>query len=278
MKKTKNKITGKIEENVNLMNTPLMSILPGQISFFVILSIIPLASIITMIVSKLSLNFSSVTDFIQQYVPNGISNTILSIFNYQRAGTIDILFIITALYVASKATHSIIIASTQIYGGKQKDFLRTRIKAILMLIILVILLIGALAVFTIGSKFIFYLREVNGSVSEVVYFAYNILKWPFVFFIIFMAIKIIYTVAPNVKIPSNSVNKGALLTTIIWVITTYLYSFYITKIANYEKFYGNLSNIIILIIWIYWMSYVFVYGMTINKYRLNNSDITKGLD
>ncbi|MBQ9013837.1 MAG: YihY/virulence factor BrkB family protein [Bacilli bacterium] len=278
MKKAKNKITGKIEENVNLMNTPLMSILPGQISFFVILSIIPLASIITMIVSKLSLNFSSVTDFIQQYVPNGISNTILSIFNYQRAGTIDILFIITALYVASKATHSIIIASTQIYGGKQKDFLRTRIKAILMLIILVILLIGALAVFTIGSKFIFYLREVNGSVSEVVYFAYNILKWPFVFFIIFMAIKIIYTVAPNVKIPSNSVNKGALLTTIIWVITTYLYSFYITKIANYEKFYGNLSNIIILIIWIYWMSYVFVYGMTINKYRLNNSDITKGLD
>lgn len=278
MKKTKNKITGKIEENVNLMNTPLMSILPGQISFFVILSIIPLASIITMIVSKLSLNFSSVTDFIQQYVPNGISNTILSIFNYQRAGTIDILFIITALYVASKATHSIIIASTQIYGGKQKDFLRTRIKAILMLIILVILLIGALAVFTIGSKFIFYLREVNGSVSEVVYFAYNILKWPFVFFIIFMAIKIIYTVAPNVKIPSNSVNKGALLTTIIWVITTYLYSFYITKIANYEKFYGNLSNIIILIIWIYWMSYVFVYGMTINKYRLNNNEITKGLD
>lgn len=278
MKKAKNKITGKIEENVNLMNTPLMSILPGQISFFVILSIIPLASIITMIVSKLSLNFSSVTDFIQQYVPNGISNTILSIFNYQRAGTIDILFIITALYVASKATHSIIIASTQIYGGKQKDFLRTRIKAILMLIILVILLIGALAVFTIGSKFIFYLREVNGSVSEVVYFAYNILKWPFAFFIIFMAIKIIYTVAPNVKIPSNSVNKGALLTTIIWVITTYLYSFYITKIANYEKFYGNLSNIIILIIWIYWMSYVFVYGMTINKYRLNNSDITKGLD
>ena len=63
MKKTKNKITGKIEENVNLMNTPLMSILPGQISFFVILSIIPLASIITMVVSRLSLNFSSVTAF-----------------------------------------------------------------------------------------------------------------------------------------------------------------------------------------------------------------------
>ena len=260
------------------MNTPLMSILPGQISFFVILSIIPLASIITMIVSRLSLNFSSVTAFIEHYVPKGISNTILSIFNYQRAGTIDILFIITALYVASKATHSIIVASTEIYGGRQKDFVRTRIKAILMLIILVILLIGALAVFTIGSKFIFYLREVNGSVLEVVYFTYNILKWPFVFFVIFMAIKIIYTVAPNVRIPSKSVNKGALLTTVIWVATTYIYSFYITKIANYEKFYGNLSNIIILIIWIYWMSYVFVYGMTINKYRLYNNDITKGLD
>lgn len=275
MSKNKEKLVSKIKESVNIMNTPLMSILPGQISFFVILSIIPLASIIIMIVSKLSLNFTTVTDFIEHYVPSGISNTILSIFNYQRAGAIDILFMITALYVASKATHSIVVASTEIYGGKQKDFVRTRIKAILMLVILVVLLIGALFVFTIGSKFIFYLREVNGSISELAYFTYNILKWPFVFFVIFIAIKVIYTVAPNVNIPSKSVNKGALLTTVIWVVTTYIYSFYITKLANYEKFYGNLSNIIILIIWIYWMSYIFVYGMTINKYKLGNN---KGLD
>ena len=90
-----------------------------------------------------------------------------------------------------------------------------------------------------------------------------------VFFMIFIAIKVIYTIAPNVTIPSKSVNKGALFTTIIWGATTFIYSFYVTHLANYSKFYGNLSNLIILMIWIYWMSYIFVLGMTINNYKLN---------
>ena len=84
-----------------------------------------------------------------------------------------------------------------------------------------------------------------------------------------MAFCIYHTIAPNVNIPSKSVNKGALLTTIIWIVTTFVYSIYVTNFANYTKFYGNLSNLIILMIWIYWMSYIFVYGMTINNYKLN---------
>ena len=87
---------------------------------------------------------------------------------------------------------------------------------------------------------------------------------------IFVAIKVIYTIAPNVTIPSHSVNKGALLTTCIWVLTTFVYSFYVTHLANYTKFYGNLSNLIILMIWIYWMCYIFVFGMTMNEYKFSN--------
>ena len=89
---------------------------------------------------------------------------------------------------------------------------------------------------------------------------------------IFFVIKVIYTVAPNVNIPSSSVNKGALLTSIVWVLSTYAFSFYVTNIANFSRFYGTLSNIIILMIWIYWLCYIFVYGMTINQYKLNNNE------
>ena len=51
MNNTKEKVKGSIKENWALMKTPLMSILPGQISFFVVLSIIPLASIFIMFLS-----------------------------------------------------------------------------------------------------------------------------------------------------------------------------------------------------------------------------------
>lgn len=272
MKKSKEKIKGSINENMKLMSTPLMSILPGQISFFVILSIIPLASLLAMLISKLSFNFEAVTDFVSHYLPNGVTNIVLSIFEQQKVTSFDLFFIITAFYLASKATHSIIVASTQIYNGKQKDFVRTRIKAILMLIILVLLVITLVGVLTIGGRLVDYLSEVNGSIHPIVNWIYTILKWPFMFFMVFFTIKVIYTIAPNVNIPSSSVNKGALLTTVVWVISTYGFSFYVTNLANYTKFYGNLSNLIILMIWIYWLSYIFVFGMTINEYKLNNKE------
>ena len=270
MSDSKEKIKGSIKEKYNLMSTPLMSILPGQISFFVILSIIPLASILIMIVSKLSFNFDSLFDLFLHYLPSGISNIMLQIFEQQKVETLDIVFMVTAFYLASKATHSIIIASTQIYNGEQRDFIRTRIKAIVMLIILVLLVITLIAVLTIGSRLVNYLSTASGSIHPLFYWIYNILKWPFVFFMIFFTIKVIYTIAPNVNIPSSSVNKGALLTAIVWVISTYGFSFYVTNIANYTKFYGNLSNLIILMIWIYWLCYIFVYGMTINQHMFSN--------
>lgn len=270
MKRQEEKIKVSIKRNLNLMSTPLMSILPGQISFFAILSIIPLLSILVMIVSKLSFNFDAVTGFISHYLPGGVANIVLSVIEQQDAGALDIVFIVTALYLASKATHSIIIASTHMYNGEQKGFLRTRIKAILMLIILIILVVLVIGILTIGSRLINYISVVNGGIHPLIYWIYKLLRFPFTIFMVFVTIKIIYTISPNVNIPSSSVNKGALFTTIVCGISTYAYSFYATNIANYTKFYGNLSNIIILMIWIYWISYIFVFGMTINEYRLNN--------
>ena len=275
MKESKEKIKGSVKQNINLMQTPLMAILPGQISFFVILSIIPLASLLVMLISKLSLNFDFVTNFITHYIPGSISNIILGIFEEQKVGAIDVFFIAMALYLASKATHSIIVASTEIYNGEQKDFFRTRIKAIIILIILIMLVVGLIAVLTFGARFLVYLSEINGDIYYYVNMIYQLIKWPFVFFMIFFVIKVIYTVAPNVNIPSSSVNKGALFTAIVWVISTYAFSFYVTNLANFTRFYGTLSNIIIMMIWIYWLCYIFVYGMTVNEYKLNNKEEIK---
>lgn len=279
MKKHKEKIKGSIKRNIDIMNTPLMSILPGQISFFTILSIIPLASLLFMFISKLSFNFESITGAINHYLPEGVSSLLLTIFDQQKVGAIDVFFIVAAFYLAAKATHSIIIASTQIYNGKQKDFLSTRIKAIIMLAILIILALILLTVLTLGSRFMTYLTETYGAITPFMYWTYMVLRWPVVIFIVFMAVKTIYTIAPNVSIPSRSVNKGALITTIGWFVVTFIYSFYVNNLANFSKFYGNLSNLIISFIYIYWLSYIFVFGMTFNEYRLSNKGTNiKSLD
>ena len=76
--------------------------------------------------------------------------------------------------------------------------------------------------------------------------------------------KLIYTIAPSKKIASSSTTYGAIFTTVIWTVATAVFSSYLKHFANYDVIYGNLSSIIILMMWLYIISYVFVMGIAIN--------------
>ena len=60
-------------------------------------------------------------------------------------------------------------------------------------------------------------------------------------------------------------NKGALFTTLGWVIITAIYSIYISNFANYKMFYGGISTIIVMMIWVYFLAYILVMGIAINS-------------
>jgi uncharacterized BrkB/YihY/UPF0761 family membrane protein len=73
--------------------------------------------------------------------------------------------------------------------------------------------------------------------------------------------------APDKKLISRHVSGGALFTTVAWIGITSLYSYYIANFANYSVFYGSLANIVILMIWVYLLSYAFVIGMAMNYHQ-----------
>ena len=73
--------------------------------------------------------------------------------------------------------------------------------------------------------------------------------------------------APDKRIPSKRVNFGALFTCVGWILGTLVYSFYINNYANYSIFYGTLANLVVLMVWIYYLSYVFVIGLAMNYHE-----------
>ena len=73
-----------------------------------------------------------------------------------------------------------------------------------------------------------------------------------------------YVIAPDQEIQSKSTNKGAIFTTVGWVLSTEIFAFYIERFATYDLFYGSISNILVLLLWVYLLSYIYVLGMVIN--------------
>ena len=63
---------------------------------------------------------------------------------------------------------------------------------------------------------------------------------------------------------SKHTTLGAFITTILWMLSSVIFGYYLEYFANYDILYGNLSSIIILMIWLYAVSFIFVLGMIIN--------------
>ena len=70
--------------------------------------------------------------------------------------------------------------------------------------------------------------------------------------------------APDKEIERKTTNKGSIFTTVGWILATEIFAFYIERFTKYDVFYGSISNILVLLLWVYLLSYIYVIGMIIN--------------
>lgn len=256
------------------LSNPVMQILPGQIAFFFVLSIFPIILILSIIAPVFSISMKNIAAVITASLPAETSKVIIPLLTGKSIDINIIFLIISAIFLISKCTRSIIVASSVVYKVDEHYFLKNRIKSVIITILLVLLFMFIAVISVFGGKILTFISKII-YMDENIINIYNLFRWPITFFVIFFVVKIVYTLAPNKNISSKDVNLGALITTISWVILTIIYSYYITHFSKYNLFYGSAANLIILLLWIYLISYIFVFGMVINVSRSNFIDNKK---
>lgn len=254
------------KEVLDIMRKPVMSVLPGHLSFFLLLSSIPIILIFGIIAKTFSLSFDSIAEFITLSMPASTSKLILPLFSGKALDISVVLLIVSSLYLASRATKAIIVSANNIYGGA-RNAIQEVIKSIIITVLLILLFVFIIIILILGEKILELLSLIPeiGFITKSLLKSINLLRWPVSIFVIFFTIKLIYTLTPNKRISSKSVNKGSLFTTISWILVTFIYSFYVTRYASYNDYYGSASNLVVLMLWVYLISQIFVIGMIINS-------------
>lgn len=255
-----------IKNIYNILLQPYMRILPGNMAFSFTMAIIPIISIIVFILNFLNMSFPLLSSKFNNIIPEAVLDTIFKALN--GTGFNNILFLIIGLWASSAGMDALIIASDVIYGNDESDYLKRKAKAIVLTFLVIFLIVINLGILVFGSSILNFVVNTFG-LSTKILTLFNALKWPIAIILIFFIVKIIYVAAPSVKIKSKTVNKGALFTTIFWIISSAIYSFYAGYIANYGFKYGSFANIIILLVWLYIMSFVLSLGTAINVNEYN---------
>lgn len=266
MKENLDKIHNKTKTLKELMFDPTVRILPGQIAFFLILSIFPLLMLVGYIGSFFDISIVSLLGILKDAVPTEVFDVVVDVISGKSFDNTIGISMLVGFVLASNGAHAIVLASNVLYGFPSDDFIKRRIKSILMIIILVFLFVFVILVLAYGNIIARTIMEWLGvtNAARTIYTIFIIVKWPIAMIMMYLSIKLIYVIAPDWHILSKNTTKGALFTTIGWTIATAVFSYYVSHFANYDIFYGSLSNIVILMIWVYVLSYILVIGIAIN--------------
>lgn len=257
----------KITALYNLVFGKELGIIPGNLAFSFFLMLIPMLTLIFYVLTTFNLPMDIIQKFLNETFPAGVVSLVEPIF----ADTISLNSIITlgvGLVVATNGCNAVIIASNTIFNVENGPFLNRIVKSLILVICIILLLAFVVIVPLFGKSIITLISTtfsfINNNI-ELIKTIFNICQVPISLIIIFILVKLIYTIAPDEKIPSKYVTKGAIFTTVTWLLITWIYSYYINNIANYDLVYGNLANIVILLVWFYALAYVFVLGLYLNK-------------
>lgn len=243
---------------LSIVKMPEMASLPGQMAFSMMLSLVPLIALSCYAANLFGFDANMLIDLVNSVIPGGASY-LLPPFDTKGISFLFIILIIWMFYLSSSGFNSVILISNQIYGIEQSTWLRRRLKAMFMSLMLIVLLIVLLILNLYGSKLTnLFLNMKYGK------YIYMILKYPIEYIILLLLVKLFYNFCPDRVRDESHINLGSIVTTTGWFIITMIYEYIARHMNNYILLYGGLANIALLMVWMYCLSYIFVVGLALN--------------
>jgi membrane protein len=179
---------------------------------------------------------------------------------------------VLALWAATTGTMTLIKAMNRAYGVREtRSFLRRYALGLGLTIA------GACAVLlafvTIVGGALLTEKAVAGlGVGDQGWLAVAILRWPLVGAMLIAAATIIYRYGPNLAPSWRTAITGAVVFAIGWLVATFLFAQYVTRVADYGATYGALGGIIVLMIWLYLTGLIQLIGAEVVAIRMSKSE------
>jgi membrane protein len=106
---------------------------------------------------------------------------------------------------------------------------------------------------------------------------WNIAKWPVMAAIFILMVDVLYYTTPNVKLRGfRWVTPGAIVSIVVWAIASALFAFYVANFGSYDKTYGTLGGLVVLLLWFWITNLAILFGHQMNAERERSTEIAEG--
>lgn len=230
-----------------------LALFPSIIFLFTLIPYIPIE------------NFQeSLFNLMQSFLPKSAfeaaEETIADIIKNPHGGLLSFGFI-SALYFSTNGFNAMMDAFNETYHDiETRTAVEQRLISLLMVVISTVLISVAILLIITSEFVLTKLISADG----ITYFLIHVGKYVILVAVCLFFISFNYFMGPKRKSRFHFLSPGSILATTLIIVTSLLFAYYVNNFGNYNKLYGSIGALIVIMVWIYFVSFILLLGFDLN--------------
>lgn len=242
----------------------MLSFFPFVMFFFTLLQYTPLTE-------------ENFLRMLEAVVPGSISNVLgswVSEAYHKSSGTLLSITVITTLWSGSKGFMGITLGLDKVYGVENhRNWFLHRIYSLLYTLSFAAILLTSLIVLVYGNKILLTIDSFF-SIETPLFIGIFSLRSFLGFALFFLFFLLLYMFIPDRTPTAKNEIPGALFTSVLWILFSYLFSIYIDYFTDFTSIYGSLTYILLFMLWLYVCINILFIGALINRFFADGNTIS----
>jgi membrane protein len=235
----------------------MLALFPATIFLFTLIPYIPIKHFQDQLLSIMA-----------QILPSNafkaLESTIIDIVKHQNGKLFSFGFLTTLFFATNGVSRLMQAFNKSSLVDETRSYLQRRWIALILTIVISISLLVAVVIMIVGHKILFFLQlrfdsQAHGWLVVITFF-----KWIIVVIIFFVTVSLLYRYGPAHKQRWKFLSPGSILATGLAVLTSLGFTFYINNFSSYNKIYGSIGTLIVIMIWLYLNSLIILIGFELN--------------
>jgi len=235
-----------------------LSLFPSLIFLFTLLPLLPITA------DYMSILRSSTYGILPRQAHEYLFSVIEGVASIKRGGLQSVSFIFAVIFSSSGMV-------TLMYGFhksyqrvfKKRSYVKSRLVAIFLTLLLVMIFMVSMLLIIFGQPVIeLIITKTNLDSYSAALF--KLIKWFIVTIFLYFGITLIYRYGSAMKKRIKWVNTGALLATVVSIVTSIVFAFFINNFGKYNEIYGSIGALLVLLLWIQINALIVLIGFELN--------------
>jgi membrane protein len=188
-----------------------------------------------------------------------------------------VIGVLLALWTASGAMNALMRGLNRVYDREEtRSFVEQRLTALGMLACLIVAFGLAFGLLVLGPHLSGWVGELLG-IESVFGWLWWTLEWPILLLALLAAFAGVLYLGPNVAHPRwRFLTPGALAAVVIWLLASGAFAFYASSFGSYNKAWGSLAAVIIMLTWLWLSALALLFGAEINAEAERSRELRQG--